>query len=103
MEERNVFENEGFYVNEVMEGMGAQAAGIQADDVILQVDDVKIRKFSDLTGYLESKRPEDVVRVKISRAGKIKTLEVSLTKTTTAQFLRMELSNMTPQEQKPLA
>ena len=100
LEERNVFENEGFYVNEVMEGMGAQAAGIQADDVILQVDDVKIRKFSDLTGYLESKRPEDVVRVKISRAGKIKTLEVSLTKTTTAQFLRMELSNMTPKEQE---
>lgn len=100
LEERNIFENEGFYVAEVIENMGADSAGIQQGDVLLYVDDVKIRTFSDLTGYLESKRPNDLVRVKLSRAGKELTLNVKLAKTNTIQFLRMELSNLNEEEQK---
>ena len=37
--------------------MGAYNAGIKEGDVLISVDNIKIKKFSDLTGYLESKRP----------------------------------------------
>ena len=42
-------ENEGFYVAQTIEGMGAARARIQEGDVLLKVDQVKIKQFSDLT------------------------------------------------------
>ena len=68
-EQYNIPVNEGFFVGSVIEGMGAAAAGIREGDIILSVDKVAIKKFSDLTGYLESKRPEDEVTVLINRDG----------------------------------
>ena len=66
-DELNLTVNEGFYVGSIIPGMGAAKAGIQEGDVILSVDQVKIKQFSDLTGYLESKRPNDVVNVVLFR------------------------------------
>ena len=79
-DELNITVNEGFYVGSVVPGMGAAKAGIQEGDVILAVDQVKIKQFSDLTGYLESKRPDDVVDVLLYRDGKEKKLKVTLAK-----------------------
>ncbi|MGB1972349.1 MAG: S1C family serine protease [Flavobacteriaceae bacterium] len=94
-----VYENEGFYVGEVLEGMGAASAGIKVGDVLLKIDNVKLKKFSDLSGYLESKRPGDRVNVLISRDGKQKNIVVELKKNQTAQFLRMRLRNLNSKEQ----
>ncbi|MGB2404687.1 MAG: S1C family serine protease, partial [Flavobacteriaceae bacterium] len=94
-----VYENEGFYVGEVLEGMGAASAGIKVGDVLLKIDNVKLKKFSDLSGYLESKRPGDRVNVLISRDGKQKNIVVELKKNQTAQFLRMRLRNINSKEQ----
>lgn len=44
----------GVYVKSVVEGSGAQAAGIQAGDVIVQVDDTTISVFNDLSEYLSN-------------------------------------------------
>ena len=54
-------------IGEVTEGMGASEAGLQSGDIIKKVDDVKINTFSDLTGYLSTKRPGEKVEVSFSR------------------------------------
>ncbi len=98
-DELNLTVNEGFYVGSVIPGMGAAKAGIQEGDVILSVDQVKIKQFSDLTGYLESKRPNETVKVLLTRAGKELSLNVTLAKSTSLQFMRMNLRNISPEEQ----
>ena len=56
------------------------ADGIKEGDVIRQIDNIEVRKMSDLTGYINSKRPDDVVNVRIIRNGKERELKVPLTK-----------------------
>ncbi|NRD21124.1 trypsin-like peptidase domain-containing protein [Winogradskyella eckloniae] len=74
---------EGFYVSEVQEDTGAEKAGIQSGDIINKIDNVKIHKFSDLTGYLKTKSPEDIVKVTLLRDGKEETFPVKLLKPST--------------------
>ena len=71
---------EGFYVNSVEPEGGADKAGLKKGDIITNIDNVRIRKFADLTGYLGSKRPNDVVEVSYTRDGKTKTASVKLLK-----------------------
>lgn len=71
---------EGVYVSDVTEESGAEEAGLQSGDVIKQVDNITVNKFSQLSGYLSSKRPGDVVKVIIDRDGKNMTKNVTLKK-----------------------
>ncbi|WP_178985756.1 trypsin-like peptidase domain-containing protein [Winogradskyella helgolandensis] len=73
---------EGFYVSEVQEDTGAEKAGIKPGDIINKIDNVRINKFSDLTGYLKTKSPEDVVDVTLLRDGHEEVLPVTLLKPT---------------------
>ena len=75
--------SEGVYVGAVDPDTGAEKAGLQEGDVIIQVDNVKISKFSDLSGYLGAKRPNDVVEVTFLRDGETRTVPVTLTKFST--------------------
>ena len=59
----SISETEGFYVAGIEDGMGAKEAGIKTGDIIVKVDEVQIKSFSDLTGYLGSKRPNEKVEV----------------------------------------
>ena len=99
-EQYNIPVNEGFFVGSVIEGMGAAAAGIREGDIILSVDKVAIKKFSDLTGYLESKRPEDEVTVLINRDGEERNIKVRLAKNVTAQFMGMNLRDLSAENKK---
>lgn len=72
--------SQGVLVSDVDSESGAALAGIKPNDVIQQIDNIKVRKMSDLTGYIGSKRPNDLVNVKILRDGTQKELEVKLTK-----------------------
>ncbi|MFC0604556.1 trypsin-like peptidase domain-containing protein [Winogradskyella pulchriflava] len=71
---------EGFYVSEVTSDTGAEKAGIKSGDIIKKIDNVKINKFSDLSGYLKTKSPDDVVNVTLIRDGKKEILPVTLLK-----------------------
>ena len=82
--------------------MGAFNAGIKEGDILISVDNIKIKKFSDLTGYLESKRPGDNVNIGFFRKDVKKYLKVKLEKTKTVEFLSMTLSNMTKKEKEDL-
>ena len=76
----NINETEGFYIDEIEEGYGAGSAGLARGDIIKSVDGFKINRFSDLSGYLSSKRPGDKVEVNYVRDGKLKTTIVTLKK-----------------------
>ena len=96
--ELGITKTEGFYVNETDSDMGAHIAGIRKGDIILQIDDVQINKFSDLSGYLNSKRPGDNLDVTIDRNGKKIILGVLLKVSTYVQFYGMQLKNTNKDE-----
>ena len=76
----NISETEGFYIDEIEVGFGADSAGLKRGDIIKSIDGFKINRFSDLSGYLSSKRPGDKVEVKYVRDNKSKTTTVLLKK-----------------------
>jgi len=76
----NISETEGFYIDEIEVGFGADSAGLKRGDIIKSVDGFKINRFSDLSGYLSSKRPGDKVEVKYVRDNKSKTTTIVLKK-----------------------
>ena len=78
--EFGVNETEGFFVNDIQKGSGAEKAGIEKGDIIQRIDGVTISKFSDLKGFLNTKNPNDTVKVLILRDGEQKNLTVTLEK-----------------------
>ena len=76
----NLEETEGFYIDVIEPGFGADISGLQKGDIIKSIDDVKINRFSDLSGYLSSKRPGDKVRIKYIRDKELITASVTLKK-----------------------
>jgi Do/DeqQ family serine protease len=79
-EKFGITETEGLFIEEIEEGSGADIAGLKQGDIIKKLDDIKIAKFSDLKGYLNSKGPNDVINVTFLRNGILKTLPVTLLK-----------------------
>ncbi|WP_430412969.1 S1C family serine protease [Kordia sp.] len=101
--ENNLNEVNGVYVDKVAEDSGASIAGIKSGDIISKLDNVKISKFSDLSGYLSSKRPGDVIAVTVLRDDTYKTLPVTLTKEKVAvsvNLMNMTLENLTSEDAK---
>ena len=74
---------EGFYVSDVTEDTGAEKAGIKSGDIIKKIDNVEINKFSDLSGYLKTKSPNDVVNVTLIRDGNEEIVPVTLLRPST--------------------
>lgn len=70
---------EGFYVSGVEKESGAANAGLREGDIIKKLDNVEINKFSDLSGYIKTKNPNDVVYVQILRDNSVETVPVTLT------------------------
>lgn len=74
--------SEGIYIGSVVEDSGADKGGLLKGDIIKEIDNIKLSKFADLTGYLSAKRPDDVVNLIISRDGETKQIAVTLAKNT---------------------
>ncbi|MBC9798425.1 trypsin-like peptidase domain-containing protein [Sinomicrobium weinanense] len=100
--ENGINDIEGVYVGGVEEDSGAEKAGITEGDIIKNIDDIKIRKFADLTGYLNSKRPGNVVKVTVDRDGKTRTFPVKLSKINTFVLnnLGMQVKNISEKDKK---
>lgn len=79
-EKLHVNETEGFYVDDVEPESGAAEAGIVSGDIIKKIDNIKINKFSDLRGYLDTKRPNDIVQITLLRNDIKKKVNVKLLK-----------------------
>ena len=95
-----VKETEGVYVAGIEKGSGADKGGIKEGDIIKKIDNYKIAKFSDLAGYLGSKRPNDVVDVTVLRNGSQKVIPVTLVKLEVYEVdeLGIEVKNATESE-----
>ena len=93
---------EGVYISGVEEGSSAKEAGLKEGDIIKQIDYLEIKKFSDLTGYLASKRPQDAVVIKVSRNGKLSDFKVVLKEKQTAllPIIGFTVKNLSPEDQK---
>ena len=76
----NLTDTEGFYIDLIEPGFGADLAGLIKGDIIKEIDGIKINKFSDLSGYLSTKRPGDKVNVTYSRENQLKRTTVTLQK-----------------------
>lgn len=77
-----VKETEGFYVSDVESASGADKAGIKKGDIIKEIDNLKIRTFSDLIGHINTKRPNDKVEILLIRDSNSKKVIVTLQKNT---------------------
>ncbi|MBP9694781.1 MAG: PDZ domain-containing protein, partial [Alphaproteobacteria bacterium] len=97
--ENGLNEIDGVYVSDIEENSGAAKAGIKNGDIIKKIDNIKISKFSDLSGYLGTKRPDDIVNVTINRDGNTKVVPVTLSKfeISTVEYLDMQLKNIPKQ------
>lgn len=100
-EELGINDTEGIYIDSVVEDSGADIAGLKKGDIIKEIDNIKISKFSDLTGHIGTKRPEDIVNLTIYRNGILETVPVTLFKNETYTLpLVGEVKNAKPKDLK---
>jgi len=76
--EFGVGRTEGVLITRVLEQGAAKEAGLMVNDIIIKMDNVKIANFSDLQGFLGSKRPGDKVNITVLRDETSKILPVKL-------------------------
>jgi serine protease Do len=71
---------EGAYVQDVVADSPAERAGIEIDDIIVEIDGVKLASEEEgLVSVMKNKKPGDTISVKIWRNGEDKTFSVQLT------------------------
>lgn len=100
--EIGIEETEGFYVSSVSKNSGAEKAGLQKGDIIKKLDNQKINTFAELSGYINSKRPDDKVQVTFVRDGKTKVVPVTLVKKElfNTEFKGLELEDINSSDKK---
>jgi len=96
---------EGVIIKEISEESNADKSGLKNGDIIKKINNVKITKFSDLTGQLTAKRPGEVVNVTVDRNGSSLTKSVKLIKRIEriiSRALNVELKDLSKKEKKSL-
>ena len=97
--ELDVSDTEGFYINGIDKESGAKSAGIKIGDIIKDIDGIKISKFSDLKGYLNTKRPNDIVNINLKRDNESRKERVQLNRNERINFYLIGiLKNMSKKE-----
>lgn len=95
-------QNFGFYVKKVNKGTGAEKSGLKEGDIIVKIDNRDVYTFSDLASFINTKRPNDEVKVTFIREGEKKTVPVKLTKYefSKTEFKGLELENLSAADKK---
>lgn len=76
--EKDLDLTQGVYVDSLIENSAAAKAGIKAGDVILAVNDSKVKTSPELQGKIARYRPGEEVTLKINRKGKQMDIKVTL-------------------------
>lgn len=100
--ELGVKQTEGVYVKRVDKNSGAEKAGIGKGDVIVKLDNNSVNSFSELSGYINTKRPNDKVNVTYIRNGKMQVVPVVLAKNdiATTELKGLEIENIDANDKK---
>jgi Do/DeqQ family serine protease len=100
--ELGIKQTEGFYVNNVRKSTGADKSGLKKGDIIIKIDSQNIATFADLSGYINTKRPDDKVAVTIIRDGDSKIIPVTLSKNEffSTEFKGIEMENIDAVDKK---
>ena len=100
--ELGVKETQGFYVKKVTKNSGAEKAGLTKGDIIVKLDNQNINTYAELSGFINTKRPNDKVQVSYIRDGKTYTVPVVLNKNefSTAEFKGIEFENIDAEDKK---
>ncbi len=77
-EELGIEEAGGLYIGSIEPGGGAEEAGIEVGDILVEIDGVRTDNSAALLEYIAKKRPNDKVDLTIKRDGKLKHFEVVL-------------------------
>lgn len=100
--ELGIKETQGFYIKKISKNSGAEKAGLTKGDIIVKLDNQNITSFAELTGYINTKRPNDKVEVTFIRNKKAITLPVVLAKNDviSTEFKGLELENINAADKK---
>ncbi|RKS95489.1 Do/DeqQ family serine protease [Flavobacterium limicola] len=100
--EYGISQTQGFYINKVTKNSGAEKSGLEKGDVIIKLDEQNVATFADLSGYINTKRPNDKVQVTYIRDGKTRVVPVVLSKNEffNAEFKGIELENIDAADKK---
>jgi membrane-associated protease RseP (regulator of RpoE activity) len=64
---------DGVYIGEATDGMPAQAAGLQANDLLVSIDNTTIVNSTQLRDFLDNKTAGDLVEVTVARGADFQT------------------------------
>lgn len=100
--ELGIKQTQGFYIKKTTKNSGAEKSGLTTGDVIIKLDNQNISTFAELSGYINTKRPDDKVIVTFIRKDKTMTVPVTLSKMDIAstEFKGLELENITAADKK---
>lgn len=100
--ELGIKQTQGFYVSKVNKSSGAEKSGIKSGDVIIKLDNQSIGTYAELSGFINTKRPNDKIQVTIIRDGNTKVIPVTLTKNEfiSTEFKGLELENIDASDKK---
>lgn len=100
--ELGISQTQGFYINKVTQHSGAEKSGLTKGDIIIKLDEQNVATFADLSGYINTKRPNDKVQVTYIRDGKTKIIPVILSKNEffSTEFKGIELENIDAADKK---
>jgi serine protease Do len=100
--ELGIKQTQGFYIKKTTKNSGAEKSGLTTGDVIIKLDNQNISTFAELSGYINTKRPDDKVIVTFIRKDKTMTVPVTLSKIDIAstEFKGLELENITGADKK---
>ena len=100
--EYGVNQTEGFYVTKVTENTGAEKAGLTKGDIIIKLDNQIITSYAELSGYINTKRPNDKIQVTFIRNEKTMIVPVTLTKNefVSYEYNGLQLQNIDAADKK---
>lgn len=68
----------GIFVNEVVQGSGAESSGIKPGDIIVSFDNAEIKKYEDFTETLSKHKVGDAVTAKVWRDGRYYQIKIKI-------------------------
>jgi S1-C subfamily serine protease len=70
--------DEGAFITEVVPGSAADEAGLEAGDVIIEIDGDEVSESGEVRDRILEKEPGDTVEIRVIREGDEQTLEATL-------------------------